>query len=413
MPSKGVYNEDQKSCTLKRTCENHLEHISDIKCVNLNIHNKDNSKRSMSKQKENKEKEVVLHLRNKNRRTKREIRKIQRSINNNIDNEESDDEVIKKINESAIFKSEKIKLIRLIGKGGFSKIFLCLTEKKVGKKYAAKLFLRDKNSKKEDFENYIKKEYYLQKTTRGKYVTNTCGLFHILNQEDNSNGNDCQWLMITELELNGDLNHFKNKKLRLKTFNNNLIIYYGGQIVKSLEHLHSVKICHLDLKMNNIFINGNNDAKISDFSISVDYSKMSTYKLTGSGTHKFISPETIKKEVLDTKDLHKVDFWSLGVILYYLSVGKYPYELNEVDTTSNEDLQKILKNTLDFGTEHNLSISTKDFITRLLEKDYNKRISMEEVKNHDFMKNFSEILNYNEYYGDKDKYIQNLINEQI
>ena len=214
------------------------------------------------------------------------------------------------------------------------------------------------------------------------------------------------------MEKNGDLSLFKNKNLKIKTFNENLTTYIGGQVLRGLNHLHSMKICHFDIKANNIFINLKNNCKISDFSLCKDYSNLQTYKLCGSGTKMYISPESMRNEEINVEELQKQDLWSFGIMLYRMLYNYFPFEIKG-DENEVELLKKITYNNLIFSQNNNLSHTITDFISKLLEKNYKKRINIEEAMKHEFMQNFERYIECKEKYYDDDRFIHNLINNML
>jgi len=93
------------------------------------------------------------------------------------------------------------------------------------------------------------------------------------------------------------------------------------QICNGLIALHSRNIVHRDLKPFNILINSNGTAKITDFDlIKTSFTEYHQNKFFG--TPEYASPEHfISSYELDTRS----DLYSLGVILYELLIGKFPF----------------------------------------------------------------------------------------
>ena len=91
----------------------------------------------------------------------------------------------------------------------------------------------------------------------------------------------------------------------------------------------------------------------------------------------FMAPELIKKE----NNNNKSELFTLGVILYFLFMEKYPFGNN-----SNEILSKIENNLNDFFLDENIDFYFKDLLNKLLIFEPNKRISWDDYFKHEFFR---------------------------
>ena len=125
----------------------------------------------------------------------------------------------------------------------------------------------------------------------------------------------------------------------------------------------------------------------------VDYLK-ENYELSEVDKLLFYSPEIF--EQIEQNNIFKntynvsnyinntYDEWACGVLMYYLISGEYPFK-----GETKEEIYSNIKNTnLDFSSAkfNSFSQECKDLISKLLEKDQNKRIKCNECFNHPFMK---------------------------
>jgi len=102
------------------------------------------------------------------------------------------------------------------------------------------------------------------------------------------------------------------------------------QVSSAIDHAHSHKIVHCDLKPANIMIMDTGLVKVTDFGIA----KMMSTRMTQAGqivgTPNYMSPEQIKGGTVDGRS----DIFSLGVILYELLTGAKPFEGQNVTTVT-------------------------------------------------------------------------------
>lgn len=137
------------------------------------------------------------------------------------------------------------------------------------------------------------------------------------------------------------------------------------QIVDALKYLHDLKIIHRDIKLDNIVININGHIKL------IDYDFLTTIDLIDndrSGTPFYVSPEVLNGKMVD----QRTDLWSLGVVLYILLTGDYPFYAR----TDTELYDMILTDEVDFRY---VPEKYMNIVKGLLTKDRNKRIKLEHL----------------------------------
>src|SRR2546423_5864052 len=94
------------------------------------------------------------------------------------------------------------------------------------------------------------------------------------------------------------------------------------QIARALAFAHEQGLVHRDVKPQNVLLNGDGRAKVTDFGIarSVDVAGV-TQTGTVLGTSNYIAPEQASGQPVDAR----TDVYSLGVVLYELLTGDLPF----------------------------------------------------------------------------------------
>jgi serine/threonine protein kinase len=93
------------------------------------------------------------------------------------------------------------------------------------------------------------------------------------------------------------------------------------------------------------------------------------------GTEDYVAPEIVNGKGHG----FEVDWWSLGVVLYEMLYGTTPFN----GINRKETFYRILSKEPELTGE---KTALRDLIRRLLEKDPNRRIKVDEIKGHDFFK---------------------------
>lgn len=105
----------------------------------------------------------------------------------------------------------------------------------------------------------------------------------------------------------------------------NEMIEIWKQIVLGVSYLHHENVCHRDLKLENIVFNSSHSQiKIIDFATAQKLTNDNSESVGLVGSEKYASPEMYTSIKYDGK---LADVWSLGIILYYLLVRKFPWSL--------------------------------------------------------------------------------------
>lgn len=140
----------------------------------------------------------------------------------------------------------------------------------------------------------------------------------------------------------------------------------------AVEYIQYHKIAHRDLKPENLLIDKDNNIKLIDFGLS-NSMKDSQGLLTACGSPNYAAPEVISGRVYSGNE---VDVWSLGVILYAMLSGTLPFD----DESMSHLFQKIKEAR--YHMPNFVSSEARDLITRMLQPNPIKRITMGEIRQH-------------------------------
>ena len=217
--------------------------------------------------------------------------------------------------------------------------------------------------------------------------------------------------IIMEYAKYGDLRNFQRKILKKKYFPEALLCYFAKQILDGLKICHNKKILHLDIKPQNILINNEINAKITDFSSSYKYSNThgsDQIKLPYAGTSLYMSPEVLKGDIINVNDCDKIDIFSFGVLLYKLAFGEFPYKIRYEDNKDiNALYNKINYEPLEFPKNVKVSEIFKNFITKLLKKKIKERININEALKDKWIEGYNIINDEKEKVFFLNEYIKN------
>ena len=317
------------------------------------------------------------------------------------------------LNKPFTYKISNSKYIieKRLGEGGFSQVYQAkkIISGKSGKQYAIKVFKVNNQCQLK----IIKKEIALN-----KIITESQNPFFIkyipssINGTSFENGLETQkYNIIFELASKGDL--FKYLSSGGTGFKDSICKILLYKILKALQALHKIGICHRDIKPHNIFLNGEQfEVKIGDFGLSaLIMGKNGKILVKGIvGTKEYMAPEIFFEEKYDGE---KVDIFSTGVLLFFLRKLKVPFaSATFVENGSNyENLyyyikEKDEKKYWEYIGIDGLSPEFKKLFFKMVAFDPKERPTIEEILKDDWMK---EVTNLNE--EEYKKYEEELIKE--
>ena len=270
---------------------------------------------------------------------------------------------------------ENFKIIKIIGRGEYGKVFL-VRFNNTKEYYAMKSIKKEYLFNKSDIDTVLKKNQIVQKLNF-EFLIGCCACFQT----------EERIYFIMNL-IEGE--NFSDYLLNNNSTEENQIKFFGAIIGLTLEYLHKNGIAYRNIRPNDIIIQKDGYLKISDFKISNLFhikSNCCIYK----ESIEYIPPE----ELIIKKNTGIGDWWVFGIILYELFFGIPPFFSDD-----EKKLRELIeKSELRFPKDSKASKSAKDLISKLLNKNPEKRLGymkdFDDIKNHEFFKgfNFGDILN--------------------
>ncbi|KAH7445442.1 hypothetical protein KP509_01G009400 [Ceratopteris richardii] len=150
---------------------------------------------------------------------------------------------------------------------------------------------------------------------------------------------------------------------------------YFKDIVAGIVYLHSCRIIHGDIKPENLLVSGSGQVKLCDFSVSQRFQGNNDELRRSPGTPVYTAPECITGATYHGR---AADVWALGVTLYCMLFGRYPFIGETLQGTYDEIVHGTLK------LPERLDNQLSDLLKGLLCKDPLKRMTLDQVIQHQY-----------------------------
>eukprot|EP00186_Timspurckia_oligopyrenoides_P003150 CAMPEP_0182444006 /NCGR_PEP_ID=MMETSP1172-20130603/2592_1 /TAXON_ID=708627 /ORGANISM="Timspurckia oligopyrenoides, Strain CCMP3278" /LENGTH=925 /DNA_ID=CAMNT_0024639453 /DNA_START=260 /DNA_END=3037 /DNA_ORIENTATION=- len=171
---------------------------------------------------------------------------------------------------------------------------------------------------------------------------------------------------------------------------------YMFQILSAMQYLHERNIVHRDVKTENVLLNEHGVCKLADFGLSRKLpapiqldsesgsaqgsGQVNDYELDSlTGTPEYIAPEIVERKSYGLK----VDIWAVGVLLYVLLSGQYPFH----GKTAAETMQQILSGMLSFPEMSWQGVSREaiDLVRQTLVYNPEERPTVDQLLEHEWL----------------------------
>ncbi len=218
------------------------------------------------------------------------------------------------------FLLNRFLVLKVLGEGSFGKVFLAKDEQ-LGRLVAVKVFKHAVQDKKQ-FEVFLSEARMLAKLDHPNIVP----VYDVINSESEG------VFIISKYLDGGSFSGIISKG----PHSYSKIAKWIATIAEALHHAHARGLVHRDIKPDNILLDSNGNLYIADFGLALSDELFG--KVTGLlGTPAYMSPEQASglAHMVDGR----TDFFSLGVILFEMLVGRRPFEAKTISLT----LQQIIR----------------------------------------------------------------------
>lgn len=258
--------------------------------------------------------------------------------------------------------------IKPIGRGAIGKVWRAI-HTKTKQQIAIKTFTKSEIPSRETL-NSILRERIILSLLQHPFIINIQFAF-----EDRS-----KLYLGLDLKLGGDLRfHLLKRK-----FSEPEVKVILGCIILSLEYVHSRRIIHKDVKPENIILDSNGYAFLTDFGTSSVYKEENSHE--NSGTPGYMAPEVICRQ----NHSFVSDFFALGVILFECITGTRPYRGKNRKEIRDGILERQVK-ILEENRPEEWSIEAVEICNLLLKRKPSQRLGkdgVESLMKHAWFKDF-------------------------
>lgn len=260
---------------------------------------------------------------------------------------------------------DSFKMIKVIGKGSFGKVFL-VREIKTGEMFALKVLRKDNIIKRNQVE-HTRTERSVLGYVKHPFIV---GLNMAFQSKD-------KLYFVLDYCAGGELFFHLGK---LGKFPESRACFYAAEITLAISYVHELDIIYRDLKPENVLLDARGHVRLTDFGLSKEgISNSSSGANSFCGTPEYLAPEILNRQGHG----RAVDWWSLGALLYEMLTGLPPFYCRDREKL----FEKIRKGDLTYPRY--LSPRSVALLRGLLTRDPRGRLGSgptdaDDIKGHPF-----------------------------
>jgi serine/threonine-protein kinase len=217
--------------------------------------------------------------------------------------------------------NDRYKILKLIGSGGMSKVYLA-HDMILDRDVAVKMLRLD----------YSDDPDFLRRFQREAYSVTTLSHPNIVSSYDVGEESGLHYIVM-EYVKGETLKEYiqRNYPIDIET-----VLKIMEQLTSAISHAHHFQIVHRDIKPQNILINSDGKLKVTDFGIATASTSVTiTQTNTVLGSVHYIAPEQARGGIANKK----TDIYSLGIVMFELLTGRVPFSGESVVSIALKHLQ--------------------------------------------------------------------------
>ncbi|KAI0067560.1 kinase-like protein [Artomyces pyxidatus] len=279
-----------------------------------------------------------------------------------------------KVSKSSAFGVDDLQPIKILGAGAFGTVFLA-KDRMTGMKLAVKVIPKRMGM----LEVFLAEQEALRALAGRKGFLPLHASWH----------DQRFFYLATEYCANGDLMSEMDRWGRMPAL-----------YILALDDLHSQGMIHRDIKPENVLFDDQGHLLIADFglvrifgdSTRLPQTRSATFDVNDDtppnstrqacGSLNFMAPEMLKMEPYS----YGVDFWAMGVLLFFLLTGRMPFGA-EFHDRADIVMSSIMGEDIRFEDSDYVDSEMQDFVRSLLAKDPASRPTVHAMKAHPVFSN--------------------------
>ncbi|MCX6363824.1 MAG: Stk1 family PASTA domain-containing Ser/Thr kinase [Actinobacteria bacterium] len=228
---------------------------------------------------------------------------------------------------SDVFQPEQVlsgryRVLRKIGGGGMADVYLC-EDLSLGRRVALKVLLQ----RFLDDPNFVERFRREAKAAAGLNQANLVSIY-------DWGEVDGTYFIVMEYVEGETLKDLVRRKGRLS---GNEAVRISLQLLAALEFAHRTGIVHRDIKPQNVMLDRDGNAKVTDFGIARAADSGMTEAGSILGTAQYLAPEQARGHRVDERS----DLYSVGIVLYEMLTGTVPFKGDSAVTVALKHVNEM------------------------------------------------------------------------